>query len=131
MTVTVDPRSGEPIYEQVRRQIAAQIACGEVAADTLLPSIRTLAKALGVSVVTTKRAYDELEAAGFVYTVPAKGVFAAKTDRGVLRAQTAEKLRGCLENAVKQAKENAMSEQDLQRMLSKVWDAAEKGWIEP
>ena len=62
MTILIDPRSGQPIYEQIVRQLRTQILEGSLAADTPLPSVRSLAKDLGISVITTRRAYDELEA---------------------------------------------------------------------
>ncbi len=73
MTVLIDNRSGTPIYEQIYSQIKAQILSGEIKADEPMPSIRNLARDLRISVITTKRAYDELENGGFIVTVPGKG----------------------------------------------------------
>lgn len=75
MTILIDPRSTKPIYEQIADQIRATILQGDCPADTPLPSIRALAGELKVSVITTKRAYEELEGQGFLYTVPGKGCF--------------------------------------------------------
>ena len=77
MHILIDNKSGVPIYDQICSQIKAQIIGGELAAHQPLPSIRGLAKDLRISVITTKRAYDELEREGFLYTVPAKGSFVA------------------------------------------------------
>ena len=85
MTVFIDNRSGQPIYEQITAQIRSQILKAVLAPDEALPSIRSLAKDLGISVITTKRAYDELEAAGLLYTVPGKGSFVAAGNRDLLR----------------------------------------------
>ena len=87
MTILIDNRSGAPIYEQIFTQIRDQIFSGELAADTPLPSIRTLAKDLRISVITTKRAYEELEADGFLYTVPGKGSFVAACSVHQLREE--------------------------------------------
>ncbi len=75
MHIFIDNRSGTPIYEQICTQVAAQIVDGTLAADEALPSIRQLAKDLRISVITTRRAYDELERAEFIYTVAGKGCF--------------------------------------------------------
>ena len=71
MTIFIDNKTGTPIYEQIYTQLKAQIISGALAEDQLLPSIRSLAKDLRISVITTKRAYDELEREGFIYTVAA------------------------------------------------------------
>ena len=73
MQIFIDNRSGEPIYSQIYNQIKGQIISGELHEDDALPSIRNLAKDLRISVITTKRAYDELEHEGFIYTLPSKG----------------------------------------------------------
>ena len=71
MNLYIDNRSGSPIYDQIYTQIKNQIISGELEADQALPSIRNLAKDLRISVITTKRAYEELEREGFIYTLPA------------------------------------------------------------
>ena len=90
MQIWIDNRSGTPIYEQIHSQIREQIGSGALEADTLLPSIRALAKDLRISVITTKRAYDELEREGLIYTVAGKGSFVAPQNLELLRE---EKLR--------------------------------------
>lgn len=70
MTIIIDNKSGVPIYDQIYSQIKAQIIGDALRQDEALPSIRSLAKDLRISVITTKRAYDELEAEGFIYTLP-------------------------------------------------------------
>ncbi|MBR6353575.1 MAG: GntR family transcriptional regulator, partial [Oscillospiraceae bacterium] len=78
MTILIDNKSGQPIYEQIVEQIREQILMGTLGADEALPSIRSLAKDLRISVITTKRAYEELEQEGFLYTVAGKGCFVAE-----------------------------------------------------
>ncbi len=75
LNILLDNKGGVPIYDQIYAQIKAQIISGALREDEALPSIRNLAKDLRVSVITTKRAYDELEREGFLYTVPGKGCF--------------------------------------------------------
>ena len=85
MTVLIDNKSSLPIYDQIYSQIKAQIISGELQEHEALPSIRNLAKDLRISVITTKRAYDELEKEGFIYTIAAKGCFVAPKNVELLR----------------------------------------------
>ena len=92
MTILIDNRSGEAIYEQIFSQIRDQIFTGALPEDTPLPSIRNLAKDLRISVITTKRAYEELEAAGYIYTLPGKGSFVAARNEALLREEHLRRL---------------------------------------
>ena len=92
MVVLIDNKSGLPIYDQIYSQIKIQIINGDLKEDTALPSIRNLAKDLRISVITTKRAYDELEKEGFIYTVPSKGCFVAKKNVELLREENLKKI---------------------------------------
>ena len=85
MNVLIDNKSGEPIYNQIYSQIKNQIISGELKEDEMLPSIRGLAKDLRISFITTKRAYEELEREGFIYTLPAKGCYVAPQNVELLR----------------------------------------------
>ena len=78
MKILINYKNGAPIYEQIYSQLKNQIISGAASANEALPSIRSLAKDLGISVITTKRAYDELEREGFIYTVAGKGSFVAQ-----------------------------------------------------
>ena len=86
MNLFIDNKSGAPIYEQLYTQIKNQILSGELQPEEAMPSIRGLARDLRISVITTKRAYDELEQEGFLYAVPAKGFFVAAKNTELLRA---------------------------------------------
>lgn len=92
MTIYIDNKSGAPIYDQIYTQIKNQIISGELETDEALPSIRNLAKDLRISVVTTKRAYDELEKEGFIYTLPAKGCFVAPKNVELMREENLKKI---------------------------------------
>lgn len=87
MNIFIDNKSGQPIYDQIYLQIKNQIINGTLTEDAALPSIRNLAKDLKISVITTKRAYDELEREGFIYTVPAKGCFVSPKNTELLREE--------------------------------------------
>ncbi len=85
MEIIIRNTTNQPIYEQIYAQIKAQIIAGKLSPGEALPSIRALAKDLRISVITTKRAYDELEAEGFLYTVAGKGCFVAEKNLQLVR----------------------------------------------
>lgn len=92
MKILINYKSGTPIYEQIYSQLKNQIISGAVVCDEALPSIRNLAKDLGISVITTKRAYDDLEREGFIYTVAGKGSFVAQKNMTLLREENLRKI---------------------------------------
>ena len=94
MQLYIDNRSGAPIYDQIYSQIKDAILSGQVTEGEALPSIRALAKDLRISVITTKRAYDELESEGFIYTLPGKGCFVAERSTELLREENLKKIEG-------------------------------------
>ena len=85
MELIIRNTTNQPIYDQIYSQIKAQIIAGKLSPGEALPSIRALAKDLRVSVITTKRAYEELEKGGYVYTVPAKGSYVAQQNTQLVR----------------------------------------------
>ncbi|MCI6004399.1 MAG: GntR family transcriptional regulator [Blautia sp.] len=97
MNIFIDNKSGAPIYDQIYSQIKAQIINGTLQEDEALPSIRNLAKDLRISVVTTRRAYDELEKEGFIYTIAAKGCFVAPKNVELLREENLKKIEDYME----------------------------------
>ena len=97
MNIFIDNRSGTPIYDQIYKQVKNLIISGDVKENDPLPSIRALAKDLRISVVTTKRAYDELEREGFIYTLPAKGCFVAPKNTEMLREENLKKIEELIE----------------------------------
>ena len=92
MNILIDNKSGIPIYDQIYSQIKSQIISGALKQDELLPSIRGLAKDLRISFITTKRAYEELEREGFIYTLPAKGCYVAPKNIELLREENLKKI---------------------------------------
>jgi len=115
--LSIDNRSDRPIYEQIAEQIKAQIISGALTEDTLLPSIRSLAKDLRISVITTKRAYEELERAGFIYTVAAKGSFVARRNVELLREENLKKIEAHLKEALALAASCRLTRESLSEML--------------
>lgn len=117
MTIFIDNKSGLPIYDQIYSQIKAQIISGDLKADEPLPSIRGLAKDLRISVITTKRAYDELEKEGFIYTVAAKGCFVAPKNVELLREENLKSIEAHMDEIVKLAATCHLSGDDLVEMI--------------
>lgn len=117
MKILIDNKSGSPIYDQIYSQIKAQIISGELKEDDALPSIRNLAKDLRISVVTTKRAYDELEREGFIYTVAAKGCFVAPKNLELLREENLRQIELHMEQILKLAASCGLNSDDITAML--------------
>ena len=117
MELIIRNSTNQPIYDQIYCQIKSQILSGALAPGEALPSIRALAKDLKISVITTKRAYDELEADGFLYTVAGKGCFVADNNLEILREQRRRELETHLTAALELAKSCGLTRQDLKQML--------------
>ena len=117
MNVLIDNKSTLPIYDQIFSQIKAQIISGELQENEALPSIRNLAKDLHISVVTTKRAYDELEKEGFLYTIAAKGCFVAPKNVELLREETLKTMEQHIDQLVRLAKSVGMSADEVLDMV--------------
>lgn len=117
MRLFIDNRSGVPIYDQIYTQIKSQIISGELEEDAPLPSIRNLAKDLRISVITTKRAYEELERLGFIYTVAGKGCFVADKNIDAVRESVMAEIEKHLEEALKLAGECGLTKEQLKIMI--------------
>ena len=118
MNILIDNKSGEPIYNQIYSQIKNQIISGELKEDEMLPSIRGLAKDLRISFITTKRAYEELEREGFIYTVPAKGCYVAPKNIELLREEHLKKIEAYIEQISKLATSCNLSKDDIIEMIT-------------
>ncbi len=118
MHLFIDNKSGCPIYEQISTQLKAQIISGALKEDDPLPSIRSLAKDLRISVITTKRAYDELEKEGFLYTVAGKGCFVAARNAELVREENLKKIETHMEAIVRLSAACGLSRDDLIEMLT-------------
>ena len=113
MNILIDNKSGTPIYDLIYSQIKSQIISGALKQDELLPSIRGLAKDLRISFITTKRAYEELEREGFIYTLPAKGCYVAPKNIELLREENLKKIEEYIDEIVKLAVSCNLSKQEI------------------
>lgn len=117
MTVLIDNKNGTPIYDQIYSQIKSQIISGALGEDDLLPSIRNLARDLRISFITTKRAYEELEKDGFIYTVPGKGSFVAPKNVELLREENLKKIEEKIDEIIKLAETCNLGKEEIFEMF--------------
>ena len=119
--IIISNSSGKPIYEQITDQVKEQIMAGALAAGDALPSMRLLAKELRISVITIKRAYEELERDGFLENVPGKGCFVAPQNRELLREAQLRRVEEKLTQAIEEARRGAVSLEELKEMLTELY----------
>ncbi len=124
MTILIDNSGGVPIYEQIYNQIKTQIINDTLKEDEMLPSIRSLAKDLRISVITTKRAYEELERENYIYTVTGKGSFVAKKNIEFLREENLKTIEELMDKIIKLAAVCDLTIDDLVEMLKVVGEEA-------
>lgn len=125
MQIFIDNKSGTPIYDQIYTQIKSEIISEHLQENDPLPSIRNLAKDLRISVITTKRAYDELEKEGFIYTIPAKGCFVAPKNVELIRENNLKRIEACMDEIRQLAATCNLSDQEIIEMF-RVLEANEK-----
>lgn len=124
MNIIISNSSGRPIYEQITSQLKQLILTGELNPHDMLPSMRLLAKELRISVITTKRAYEDLEKDGFIYTVVGKGSFVADTNRELLWEEHLKRVEEYLEMAVREACQAGISKEEVREMLELLFEEA-------
>lgn len=117
MNIIISNSSGEPIYEQITNQVKSAIMKGELSEGELLPSIRLLAKELQISVITTKRAYEELEREGFIETVPGKGSYVSSQNKELLKEKRLKELENKLIEVITESKLIGLTLLELEEML--------------
>lgn len=117
MYIFIDNKSGAPIYDQIYSQIRDQIISGALQEHEMLPSIRALAKDLRISFITTKRAYEELEKDGYIYTLPAKGCYVAPKNLERIREENLKKIEEHIENIARLRKTCGLSEDEVIEMV--------------
>ena len=122
MLILIDNKSGAPIYDQIFTQIKGHILSGELKQDEALPSIRGLAKDLRISVIPTKRAYEELERAGFIYTVPGKGSFVAAKNKELLREEHLKKIEEHMTAIADLARGAGLGRGEVLEMWDLIWE---------
>ncbi|GFR38157.1 GntR family transcriptional regulator [Insulibacter thermoxylanivorax] len=122
MNIIISNTSDEPIYLQIVNQMKEQILKGQLTDSQALPSIRNLAKELNISVITTKRAYEELEKEGLIVTVAGKGSYVAPLNREMLREAKLKMVEDALAEAVSTAKMAGLSLEELKEMLELIYE---------
>ena len=122
MEIIISNSNGIPIYEQIKDQIKAKILSNELKENELLPSIRTLAKDLRCSVITTKNAYEELVKEGYIKNVPSKGFYIAKINKDVALEEQLSKIEQLIDKAVTIAKINNINKKTLNEMLNILYE---------
>jgi len=122
LDILISNTSPLPLYEQIEKQIKEQILSGALAQGEALPSIRTLAKDLRVSVITAKRAYDDLEAEGFLQTVAGKGTFVGTINSQRLREMALAQVEEKLWEAVTLAKNSGIGKEELIAVLALLYE---------
>ena len=122
MEIIISNSSGVPIYEQIKEQIKSKIITNELKAGELLPSIRTFAKDLRCSVITTKNAYEELVREGYVKNVPSKGFYVAEINMDIAREEQLSKIENLLDSAVNIAKNNNISRKTINEILDILYE---------
>ncbi|MGW8264761.1 MAG: GntR family transcriptional regulator [Longimicrobiales bacterium] len=122
MRVLISNASPDPIYQQIVRQIKGQIISGELPEGEPLPSIRALARELQISVITTKRAYEELDKEGLIDTVGGKGTFVASQNQEFLREKRMKIVEGKLADAISEARSLGVDFFELEEMMRLLWE---------
>ena len=118
MKLIINHSSMKPIYEQIVEQTKEKIMHGELTEETMLPSVRTLAKDLKVSALTVKKAYDALEQEGFVNTVHGKGSFVACANQNLMLEEKKKEVEADLEKAIRKGRSCGMSNQEITELFN-------------
>lgn len=122
MQIIISEKSSLPIYEQITRQIKEGILNHSLQPDELLPSIRQLAKELQISVITTKRAYEDLEAEGMIYSVPQKGFYVSPNKVEILKEKRLKLIEESISRAIKEGREAGLTMEELKSMVELLWE---------
>ncbi|PFN08325.1 GntR family transcriptional regulator [Bacillus cereus] len=122
MDIIISNSSSDPIYEQISKQLRQLILNGRLKGGDQLPSIRVLAKELQISVITTKRAYEELEKEGYIETVAGKGTYVSRKNNERLKEQRLRLLESKVEEIVNESKVLQLSLEDLQQMVAFLYE---------
>jgi len=122
MQIIISNISKDPIYEQITNQIKSAILAGELQEGEAIPSMRNLAKELQISVITTKRAYEELEKAGFIYSIVGKGSFVAEQNLEVIREKKLKVIEEQMSSVITNSREIGLSLEELQDLLKILYE---------
>ncbi len=122
MKIFINENSPRPIYEQIVQAVKNSIVNRELQAGDMLPSIRSLARDLGISVITTKRAYEELEKQGLIYSEQGKGFFVNKVNQNLLLESRLKEYEKRLHDIIREAKGLGLSPEEVSDMVQMFWD---------
>ena len=122
LNINISNQSELPIYAQIAAQIKEQILNGQIEEGSTLPSIRVLAKDLSVSVITTTRAYSELEKEGFITSVQGKGSIVLSRDNNLVREQYLKRIENDLSDAISMARQIGMNADEIKSAIDLLWD---------
>ena len=126
MYIVLSNSSDLPIYEQIKEQVKTQILSGELSENEMLPSLRQLAKDLKISVLTTTRAYNELEEEGFITSRQGKGFFVMPRGSDLLREQLIKVVENNLNNAILSAQRASMTDDELVQLLKLLLEVSDE-----
>ena len=122
MKIFINENSPRPIYDQIVQAVKNSIVNHELQAGDMLPSIRSLARYLGISVITTKRAYEELEKQGLIYSEQGKGFFVNKVNQNLLLESRLKEYEKRLRDMIREAKGLGLSPEEVSDMVQMFWD---------
>ncbi|UPA31987.1 GntR family transcriptional regulator [Terrisporobacter glycolicus] len=122
MNIIISNSSAVPLYEQIQNQIKSQILSGDLCSEELLPSIRSLAKELKVSIITTKRAYEELEKEGYIQTVAGKGSYVCSQSTERLKEVAIFEMESKLEEIILGAKKMGIKVEDFMEIIKSIYE---------
>ena len=117
LNIIISNSSMQPLYEQIVTQVKAKIMNGELKEQTMLPSVRTLAKEIKVSALTVKKAYDALDEEGFIVTVHGKGSFVTLANQGILLEEKKKEVEADFDMAIRKGRSCGMSDQELTELF--------------
>ena len=126
MDIFISNQSDSPIYEQIKEQIKNQIMIGVLKEGEMLPSMRFLAKELRISIITTKRAYEDLEREGYIESFTGKGSFVKGINRELLRENMIFEVQELLEQAINKARMAKLSEEEILDIIKLIYEESEE-----
>lgn len=122
MNIVISATSNLPIYEQIVRAVKNEIIAGNLKEEDALPSIRGLARDLQISIVTTNRAYEELEKEGLIYSIAGKGFFISRQNTNMLMEKKMQGMENDIQELVRECKKSGISKEDMISLIEVIWD---------
>lgn len=122
MNIIISQDNNLPIYEQIVRAIKNEIIAGSLKEEDALPSIRGLARDLQISIITTNRAYEELEKEGLIYSKAGKGFFVSRQNTNMLMEKKLQDLENDMQELIKECRRSGITREDMLAMMEVIWD---------